>query len=64
MTWGVLYVDINAERANWAYGPFLSTEAAEKHAESLWTYKLLHKSYLKPVVIEVERYPDLELIAP
>lgn len=60
MTWGVLFVDINAIREEWAYGPFSSRAAADAYAGRVRN----PRSYVQPVVIDLALYRELRLVSP
>lgn len=54
--WGVVLVDINAERESWAYGP-LTIEDARQCVRSIRN----PRSYTQPMAVLLSLYPDLQL---
>lgn len=58
--WGVLYVDINATREDWAYGPFTDRDGAETYREQIRN----PRSYQMPVVVNLDNYPGIRVVTP
>ena len=56
--WAVVLVDIDAVRETWGWGPF----DREFEARSFAQENLRPRSYMQPKVVNLDQYPDLELV--